>query len=59
MSSLLYTVTNALLSQGRILETSPSMGMMGRTYNPKTGKGRWELPIAQVQLSGQLAVTPS
>ena len=30
---------NILLSQGYVLETAPSVGMVGHTYNPRTGEG--------------------
>ena len=52
-------LNNALLSQGRILETARSMGMMGRTYNPKTGKGRWEPPAFRSTGSHTLLMTSS
>lgn len=31
-------LNNALLSQGCVLETALAMGMMGRTYIPRTGE---------------------
>lgn len=52
-------LSNALLSQGRILETAPSMGMMGRTYNSKTGKGRGEPPAFGSSGSHTLLMTSS
>lgn len=43
-----------------VFETAPGVGMMGRTYIPRTGqKVREGLPVANGQLKGQPAVVSS
>lgn len=52
-------LSNTLLSEGCVLENGPHHGNNGESVYSKHGGRGQEALIAQVQLTGQPAITPS